>query len=94
MLPRQQYRPVGYPPPGTQWPQFGDRKLDKAFASLSAEAHAHLVRKRAAMAALHRERLQAKGFQHYHITEPDHMPVETYAESGRTLVYTSDAPDE
>jgi len=60
MQPVPAYHPQNYPPEGAQWPRFGDPQLDRALASISAEAHAALVRKRVDNQPMHMERL------HYH----------------------------
>ena len=65
MLPAEVYRPRTYPPPGRQWPQWGDRQLDTAFASLSEEAHANLAGKREEMRDIHKERLEKQGLVTY-----------------------------
>ena len=61
MLPVDVYRPRTYPPPGKHWIPWGDRQLDKAFASLSEEAHANLTRKNEHMRKLHEDRAAKLG---------------------------------
>lgn len=58
MLPATPYREQSYPPAGRQWPQFGDPKLDQAFASLTQEMRANLAEKRDGMHQIHMERLR------------------------------------
>ena len=62
MLPADVYKPRTYPPPGPQWPRFGDKQLDVAFASLTEEMHSNLAQKQSHVNQLHKERLEKLGY--------------------------------
>jgi len=101
MQPVPAYHPQNYPPEGAQWPRFGDPQLDRALASISAEAHAALVRKRVDNQPMHMERLHYHGLAprtpaaHEGATEPmgaaEH-PIETQSDAG--FVSAGDAEGE
>ena len=80
MLPAEVYRPRSYPPPGTAWPQWGDRQLDQAFSSLTEQAHSNLAAKHAAMRDIHKERLEKQGLVSY--SRPPPTPIPTASSNG------------
>ena len=83
MLAATPYIPQGYPPIGKQWVQFGDPKLDEAFASISHEMHANLSQKKKDWHQMHMDRLQQQSLapppdqppppppQHFKIQDPE-----------------------
>jgi len=75
MQPVPPYRPENYPPHGGQWPRFGDPQLDQALASISAEAHAALLKKRAMDQPMHMDRLQYHGLAPKAAPMPIEPPV-------------------
>ena len=74
MLPADVYRPRTYPPPGWQWPRFGDKQLDRVFASLTEEMHSNLASKHAAMRDIHKGRLEKQGLVPYNQPPPPPPP--------------------
>ena len=81
MLPATVYRPRKYPP-GPKWPQWGDPQLDKAFASLSEEAHRHMVHKHDDMRNFHKERLEKQGLTQ---VEPEFYSMNAQTEDEPTF---------
>ena len=77
MLPATVYRPGKYPP-SQKWPQWGDPQLDKAFASLSEEAHAHMLHKHEDMRKFHKARLEKQGLTQ---VEPEYYSMNTQTDT-------------
>jgi len=96
MQPVPAYHPENYPPHGEQWPHFGDPQLDKALASISAEAHTALVKKRVENQPMHMERLQyhnlAPRASVTHVGAAEQPMGETQSDSG--FVSAGDAQGE
>jgi len=79
MLPPSVYRPGKYPP-SQKFAQWGDPQLDKAFASLSEEAHARMLHKHEDMRNFHKSRLEKQG-----LTQVEYYSMNTQTEDEPTF---------